>query len=217
MPMAIHVWRRVSTAQRLMISAPFGVVVGAVVALFTTWLVGALVAWDVMAVVLVTWFWLAVRGLSPNQTAQVATMEDESRVTVELLQLSASVASLVGTGAVFVEASHEHGLAKAALTALGVLTVVASWTLVHSVYAIRYAHLYYTPPIGDIDFKTDEKPDYQDFAYVAFTVGMTYQVSDTDIRGRAMRRAVLRHALLAYLFGAVILASMVNIVAGLAQ
>jgi uncharacterized membrane protein len=103
------------------------------------------------------------------------------------------------------------------LTALGVFTVVASWTLVHSVYAIRYAHLYYTPPIGDIDFKTDEKPDYQDFAYVAFTVGMTFQVSDTDIRGRAMRRAVLRHALLAYLFGAVILASMVNIVAGLAQ
>jgi uncharacterized membrane protein len=94
---------------------------------------------------------------------------------------------------------------------------VTSWALVHTVFALRYAHVYYTAPVGGIDFKSDEAPDFRDFAYVAFTVGMTFQVSDTDIQTRTMRHTVLSHALLAYLFGAVILASMVNIVATLAH
>ena len=75
----------------------------------------------------------------------------------------------------------------------------------------------YTAPVGGIDFKTDEQPDYQDFAYVAFTLGMTFQVSDTDIQSRTIRRIALRHALLAYLFGAVILAVMVNVIANVIQ
>jgi uncharacterized membrane protein len=99
---------------------------------------------------------------------------------------------------------------------VAVLTVGLSWSLVQTVFALRYAHEYYTPPIGGIDFKTaDELPDYQDFAYVAFTIGMTFQVSDTDIQARRTRRTVLRHAALAYLFGAVILAVVVNVIASL--
>ena len=88
----------------------------------------------------------------------------------------------------------------------------------HTVFALRYAHEYYTDPVGGIDFKTrDERPDYLDFAYVAFTVGMTFQVSDTDVQARRIRRTVLRHALLSYLFGAVILAVVVNVIAGVVQ
>ena len=71
------------------------------------------------------------------------------------------------------------------------------------------------PPVGGIDFKSDEAPDYLDFAYVAFTVGMTFQVSDTDVQARRIRRTVTRHAFLAYLFGAVILAVAVSVIAGL--
>jgi len=72
--------------------------------------------------------------------------------------------------------------------------------------------------VGGIDFKTDdEQPDYRDFAYVAFTVGMTFQISDTDIQTRVIRRTVLRHALLAYLFGAVILAVAINLIANLVK
>ena len=86
----------------------------------------------------------------------------------------------------------------------------------HTVFALRYAHEYYTPPVGGIDFKTDkELPDYLDFGYVAFTVGMTFQVSDTDIQAANPRRTVMRQALLAYLFGAVILAVVVNVIASL--
>jgi uncharacterized membrane protein len=101
------------------------------------------------------------------------------------------------------------------LTAAGVATVALSWAVVHTVFALRYAHEYYTPPVGGIDFKSRELPDYRDFAYVAFTVGMTFQVSDTDIQRRETRRTVIRHALISYLFGAVILAVVVNVIATL--
>ena len=97
------------------------------------------------------------------------------------------------------------------------LTVILSWAVVHSVFALRYAHEYYTEPIGGIDFKNPDPPDYRDFIYVAFTVGMTFQVSDTDVQSRNVRRTVINHALLAYLFGAVILALTVNIAATLLQ
>jgi uncharacterized membrane protein len=85
------------------------------------------------------------------------------------------------------------------------------------VFTLRYAHEYYTEPVGGIDFKTDEPPDYQDFAYVAFTIGMTFQVSDTDVQGRKIRRTVLKHSLLSYLFGAVILAVLINVIAGIVK
>ncbi len=81
-----------------------------------------------------------------------------------------------------------------------------------------YAHAYYLDPVGGIDFKAkgDEgDPDYRDFAYVAFTVGMTYQVADTDVTQRTVRHLVLGHALLSFMFGAVILATVVNLIAGL--
>ena len=90
--------------------------------------------------------------------------------------------------------------------------------MVHTVFTLRYAHEYYRPPVGGIDFKSsDQPPDYRDFAYVAFTVGMTFQVSDTDVQDLIVRRTVLGHALLGYLFGAVIIAITINVVAQLLQ
>lgn len=160
--------------------------------------------------------WLLVARFTPDQTATHATREDTSRVPTSVLLVTASVASLVGVGFDLIKADQAHSAGKAALTIVAVLTVAVSWSLVHTVFALRYAHEYYTPPVGGIDFKTDdEEPDYQDFAYVAFTVGMTFQVSDTDIQARRTRRTVLRQALLAYLFGAVIVAVVVNVIASL--
>ena len=98
-----------------------------------------------------------------------------------------------------------------------VLSVVASWAVVHTVYMLRYARVYYTGPDGGANFHQDESPRYTDFAYLAFTVGMTFQVSDTELNAVAFRRNVLRHALLSYLFGTVIVALAINLVAGLSR
>ena len=98
---------------------------------------------------------------------------------------------------------------------IGVISVALSWCSLHTVYMLRYARIYYTGEHAGIDYHDDAKPAYLDFAYVAFTVGMTFQVSDTDLNSTAIRRTALRHALLSFLFGAVILGLMINVVASL--
>jgi len=92
---------------------------------------------------------------------------------------------------------------------------VLSWAVVHTVYTLRYAAAYYGEPAGGIGFNGGEPPSYRDFAYLAFTIGMTFQVSDTALQTTALRRTALRHALLSYLFGTGILAVTINLVAGL--
>ena len=112
------------------------------------------------------------------------------------------------------KAGSSKGAAQGLITALAVFTVVVSWAVVHTVFAVRYADLYYRAG-GGVDFNEDAKPDYRDFAYLALTIGMTFQVSDTDLQSKAIRRTAIRHALLSYLFGAVVIAMVINVVAGL--
>jgi uncharacterized membrane protein len=104
--------------------------------------------------------------------------------------------------------------ARGLLTALAFASVALAWIAVHTVWALRYARLYYSSPEGGIDFGGDD-PEYADFAYLALTIGMTFQVSDTALADRHIRRAALHHALLSYLFGTVIVAITVSTVARL--
>jgi uncharacterized membrane protein len=114
-------------------------------------------------------------------------------------------------------ASSKGGQAEVA-AGVGITIVITAWFVVHTVFALRYAWLYYIDGAGGIDFNQgDEPPAYVDFAYLAFTIGMTYQVSDTDLKTRAIRATALRQALLSYAFGAVVLAITVNLVAGLSN
>jgi uncharacterized membrane protein len=94
-------------------------------------------------------------------------------------------------------------------------SVALAWAAVHTTYAARYGRLYYRGPDGGIDFNHDGPPTYQDFAYLAFTVGMTFQVSDTPIGDRAIRTTALHHALLSFMFSTVIIATMINLLASL--
>lgn len=84
-------------------------------------------------------------------------------------------------------------------------------------FTLRYALLYYRGRDGGVDFNQDDPPRYTDFAYLAFTVGMTFQVSDTDLKTHTIRATALRHALLSYLLGSVILATTINLVAGISS
>jgi uncharacterized membrane protein len=175
-----------------------------------------LVGWEVAAILVLLHVWLRVARFDAEQTAAHATYEDDTRVGFELLLVGASLVSLLGVLFAFLKANNTGHTMEVLLRASGVFTIACSWAVVHTVYALRYAHQYYTPPVGGIDFKNKaEAPDYADFAYIAFTVGMTFQVSDTDVTSKRIRRTVLRHSLLAYLFGAVILATTVNVIASL--
>jgi uncharacterized membrane protein len=122
---------------------------------------------------------------------------------------------LAGVGYLLLAETSKSGDLVAA--AVGILSVAASWVAVHTVFMLRYARLYYRAGATGIDFHQKDAPAYRDFAYLAFTIGMTYQVSDTDLNARRIRSTALGQAMLSFLLGAIILAVTINLVAGLAD
>jgi uncharacterized membrane protein len=204
--------------RRLVLAIAVGLVV-LVVILVTGqgWTIGLTAAWAAAALVTVGSTWLRIFPMDADETAAHAQAEDYSRPIADLIILGASVASLVSVGFALVEARHRSGSGKGMLIALAVLVVALSWLAVHFIFTVRYGDVYYGEPVGGIEFNQKERPDYRDFLYFALTVGMTFQVSDTTITDKTVRRQVTRHALLSYLFGAVIVALAINTVASLLQ
>ena len=172
------------------------------------------VGWIVLTLIYVLWTGLATHRFTPEQTRTHALTEDASSGTVAVILTLAAVASILGVGILLAGARAQGPVPVEAI--LGVAVVACSWALVHTVYAVHYARLYYLQAGDAIDFNGDQ-PDYHDFAYLAFTIGMTYQVSDTNLNARVIRRAALHHALLSYLLGAVVLACTINLVVQLAS
>ena len=207
---------RLDQRRRLLIAAPLGTACGAAAAFFFPWQLTVLAGWDVAAAFIVGSVWSFVPVLDAESTREVAKREDDSRKIVDLIVVVASLISLVGVVVGLAHAQDHSGTISSVLTGVAVFTVVLSWLTVHTLFVLRYAHLYYTEPVGGVVFpNSDEPPDYLDFAYVAFTVGMTFQVSDTAVPKRAIRRAVIRHALLSYVFGTVIVGVAINVVGNL--
>ncbi len=193
-----------------------GIAAGVVTGLGGSWINAPAVGWIAAAVFYVAWVWVVVHRLDPAATRAHATREDPGRAVFDVLTMLATIASFGGVGLVLLGAGSESGLQRAAVLALAVASVVSSWVLVHALFMLRYAGLYFREG-GGISFGgADDDPDYGDFAYVAFTVGMTFQVSDTALTSRTIRSMAMRHALLSYLFGAVVLAAIINLVGGLA-
>ena len=202
-------------ARRVAVGGAGGIAAAAVaVVLGASWSVAALSAYDVAALVFLGWVWATVAGLDARDTARIAVAEDASRPAAEAILVAAGSASLLAVAFTLVQAGNAAEPERGLLTAMAIGSVTLAWASVHTVYLLRYARLYYSPPEGGVDFG-GEPPAYVDFAYLALTIGMTFQVSDTDITAKRVRRAALHHALLSYVFGAVILAITVNSVAGL--
>jgi uncharacterized membrane protein len=190
--------------------------VGIVAAFLLPWQLAVLAGWDAAAATYIGWVWLTVHDLEPGHAKAHATAIDESAVSANVVLIFACLASLIGVGFDLLRASGDTGGARALDTFVAVLTVALSWTVVHVVFMLRYADIFYGEG-GGIEFHEEgsEDPDYRDFAYVAFTIGMTYQVSDTDVTTKSIRRAAVRHSLLSFVFGTAIIAMTINVVAGL--
>jgi uncharacterized membrane protein len=193
--------------------------VGAIVLLrFVTWPLALVGGWDAAALTFLGTVWPIISRADGAHVEQLATREDETRISATALLIGASVASLLGVGLALSLAGKESGTMRVLLIGVALVTVMLSWTVVNTVFTLRYAHLHYGSSAGGIAFAGPagpEQPNYRDFAYVAFTIGMTYQVSDTTLHDQRIRRTVLSHALLAYVFGVVIVAGAINLVAGL--
>jgi len=201
--------------RRVALAVPIGLAIGALALFIVPWQAAVLIGWSAAASFYVVGVWLTVGGFDPATTKKHAVREDPSVATTDLLVVSAGVASLAAVGLVLVKAAGAHGGTKAYLIVVGVFSVAVAWAAVHTVFTLRYARLYYSPPIGGIDFNEDDDPTYLDFAYLSLTIGMTFQVSDTNLTSKPVRRSALHHALLSYLFGAVLVALVINVVSSL--
>jgi uncharacterized membrane protein len=202
---------------RVVTALLLGVVAGVALWLVLPIPLALLLGWDVAAATYIAWSVVLGRRMDAQKTALNAVREDPGRATMDATLLGSAAASVGAVVAVIATAGPGTGVTSQVAITVAVGSLALSWTLVHVLYATRYARLYYTPPIGGVDFKNEDLPTYIDFAYLAFTIGMTYQVSDTDLRSAAIRRTALWHALLSYLLGAGIIASTINLLAGLAR
>lgn len=176
-----------------------------------------LFGWITAASIFVVWTWLDIWPQDAAATAAHARLEDPSRSVADLACLSAATASLVAVGILLVGAGSAKGTTKLLEIGLAIAAVLAAWALVHTVFTLRYARAYFGPGLGSIDFNQEGPPRYSDFAYVAVTIGLTFQVSDTDLRSTTFRRLAVQHMLLSYLMGAVIIAITINLVAGMTK
>jgi uncharacterized membrane protein len=195
-------------------------------AVFWTWLELSsllIAAWDVFALASLGLSWAVIVAAEPRQVRSTARLQDSSRKIIFTLVVTAACASLVAVGFLV---GRGRGLPRDLLAgrlALSVLAVVSAWLLVHTTFALRYAHLYFgegaegghASHAGGLAFPGEGHPDYADFAYFSFVIGMTSQVSDVAVTSKQLRRLVLIHGILSFGFNTLILALTVNVVSGL--
>jgi uncharacterized membrane protein len=195
-----------------------GLIVAVILLPFTTWGLAVVGGWDAAALTFLLATWPIIARADSSHAPQFASREDQTEGSARVLLVGASMASLLGAGYALHLAGQQSGAPRLLLIGAAVLTVVLSWCVINLVYTLRYADQHFRSKPGGIAFGTEDgqqHPGYRDFAYVAFTIGMTYQVSDTTLRDPQIRRTVLAHAILSYVFGVVIVAGSVNLISGL--
>jgi uncharacterized membrane protein len=185
--------------------------------------VQAIAVWNVFAWTVIVLAWSRILSASAKTSVQTARLQDSARFAIFLFVVFAAVASLASVAILI---GGAKGLGRKALTEhllLAGTTVVSSWFLIHTVFAMHYAHGYYHDEdegpgfssAGGLEFPNEKEPDFLDFAYFSFVIGMTCQVSDVQVSSRGMRRLALVHGLLSFVFNTVILALSINLASGL--
>ena len=181
------------------------------------------IAWNAFALTSMILAWVVICTQDPYEVRRSARLQDASATVLFVLVISAATASLLAVGLVLGSAKNLPPTALAAHVALAVISVVVSWALVHTIFTLRYAHFYFWDArkverhaiSGGLIFPGKCGPDFLDFAYFSFVIGMTCQVSDVQIAAPKMRRLALIHGVISFAFNTAILAMVVNIVAGL--
>lgn len=175
-----------------------------------------LVGWVVASGVFLTWAWSREWPADSRRTRSLARHEDRSRKLVDALIIAATLLSAVLVVFALIR-SQQADVVGAAAAILAVVGVVAAWALVNTVYAFKYARMYYLDEGHRFDFDQDEDPAYSDFAYTAFSIGMAYNASNVTQSSTPSRRIAMGHALLSYFFGTFVVAVAINLITGLTQ
>lgn len=180
--------------------------------------------WIGCAITVILLDWIIILTSHPLEVKKIAKLQDSSRRLLFAFIITAAIVSLVSIIFLLKSVKGLSETAKNEHIALAIAAVAVSWWLVHTVFTLKYAHMYYDTSTDDgkplkaggLDFPGDLKdPDYMDFVYFAFVVGMTFQVSDVVITDRRIRRACLIHAVISFVFNTTIVALSINVISGL--
>lgn len=182
-----------------------------------------LLSWILFSGIILSFSWITILSNNPRDAALVAREQDVSRLLSFLFIVGAAFISLFGILGLLqnMPTYSKQGLTLHIL--LAIVAVTCSWLLIHTLFTLRYAHLYYRPEAcvaqheggSGLDFPDGRHPDLLDFAYFSFVLGMTFQVSDVSIKSRRIRRLVLVHSLLSFVYNTVIVAFTINILSGI--
>jgi uncharacterized membrane protein len=178
-------------------------------------------SWDIFGLAMIIMSWKLFLKDNCRQVRKHAQTEDESRTIIFILVLASVVISLMGI-LIMLNNKTKGLVLKSVHAPVSIIGVTISWILLHTIFTIRYAHVYYSDdPVkpgnfcGGIIFPEEKEPDYLDFAYFSFVIGMTFQVSDTSITLRHMRRLVLLHSMLSFGYNTVIIAISISVITNL--
>lgn len=181
-----------------------------------------LTTWIAIASTIIVLDWITILWAHPKDIRKIASLEDSSRVMIFVFVMAASLVSLIAILLLLKSAKGASDDTVAGYIILAMTAVIISWWLVHTVFTMRYAHLYYSTdegkktPIGGLEFPGEEKePDYLDFVYFSFVIGMTFQVSDVEISTKQIRRLAWMHGLIAFAFNTAIVALSINVISGM--
>jgi uncharacterized membrane protein len=183
----------------------------------------ALITWVAFALAIIIMDWIIILNAHPREIRKIAKLQDSSRLLIFLFVI---VSSIISLGAILFLLKSTKSLPEADVTGhilLAMASVIVSWWLVHTLFTMRYAHMYYdtdtddgkTTPVGGLQFPEEKEPDYLDFVYFSFVIGMTFQVSDVEISDRHIRRLAWMHGLIAFAFNTAIVALSINIVSSM--
>ena len=177
--------------------------------------------WSVFSISYIITSWIIFFTRPVADIEKLANIEDGSRIFVLISVLASSFASMFMVLLLMISAGKSSGQDTGHII-LSITGMITSWIMLHTIFTLHYAHLYYSkieenPTLSGLDFPEEKKPDYIDFAYFSFVIGMTFQVSDVQINNRIIRRTALAHALLSFALNTFVVALTINLIAGLSK
>ena len=211
---------RVDSHHRFFISLGVAAVCFVVLPHYLTWPARILGTWNAFVYTTLGLIWTMILTAEPEEVVSTAKLEDSSRTAIFVVVVLGACSSVIAVAFELASAKtldHKH----AGMHVLfAIVTIAASWVLVHTTFTLRYAHWFYSTDgtdekSGGLNFPDEPEPDYLDFAYFSFTLGMCSQTSDVTVSSSTMRRLVLIHCLIAFAFNVAILGFSINTVSGL--
>lgn len=201
-----------SKRSRYTLALSAGIIAAIITVLFGKTEYIPIISWDAAALVILAVIAFDMRGADAKQTSIVAKRDDMNHSLSDAVVLTASLASIAAV--IYLLVTNDSLILH---IIFGLVSIIISWATVHTLYALRYAAMYYSDPEGGVDFNNNKPPRFSDFLYLSYTVGMTYQVADTNLKTAAFRRTILGHAVLSFIFGTTIIATTINFIVSLSK